>query len=146
MEVSNLLNFLKSGVVDSHIYSIFGLALRPKGGAVVPMEIMVQVPLVPILSLEDGVEYFIIPMLIGMDIGMDMSMPVFLIQRGVPLVNPLPDVASAKISFTAGISSVCGANLLFRFVGIGNIETSPMVRQLNIFLSEIPLLLSVTVS
>ena len=37
IEVSNLLDFLKSGVVDCHISSISGLTLSPQGGAVVPI-------------------------------------------------------------------------------------------------------------
>ena len=58
MEVSNLLEFLKSGVVDDHISSIFGITLRSQGGAVVSMVIMVMVPLVMVPSLESGVEVY----------------------------------------------------------------------------------------
>ena len=60
MKVSNLLDFLRSGVADCHILSIFGLTLRPQGAAVIPTEILVPVPLVPSLSLEAGVEDLLI--------------------------------------------------------------------------------------
>ena len=62
MEVSNLLDFLKSGVADCRISSIFGITLRPQGGEVVPMGILFPVPLVPVLLLENGVEDFLIPL------------------------------------------------------------------------------------
>ena len=60
VEVSNLLNFLKSGVSDSHISSISGITLRPQVGSVASMEILVPVPLVPEPSLESGVEDLLI--------------------------------------------------------------------------------------
>ena len=62
MEVSNVLDFLKYGVADCRILSIYGLVLRPQGGEVVPMGILVAVPLVPLLSLEAGVEDLLIPL------------------------------------------------------------------------------------
>ena len=61
IEVSNLLDFLKYGVTDCRILSIFGLALRQQGGALVPMLILVMLPMVPVLSLEAEVEDFLIP-------------------------------------------------------------------------------------
>ena len=62
MEVSNLLEILKYGVMDFHIRSIFRLALSPHGGVIFPMEIMVTVSLVPVLSMENGVEHLLIPL------------------------------------------------------------------------------------
>ena len=62
MEVSNLLDFLKYEVADFRILSIFGLTLRPQSGAVVPMGILIPVPLVPLPSLEAGVENLLIPL------------------------------------------------------------------------------------
>ena len=62
MEVSSLLEFIKSGVEDFRIPSIFGLMLRPQGGAVVTMRILFLVTLVPVLSLEDCVEGFLSPL------------------------------------------------------------------------------------
>ena len=61
MEVSIFLDFLKSGVGYCHISSISGLALKPYGGSVVLMGILVPVPLVLILSLKYGASDFIIP-------------------------------------------------------------------------------------
>ena len=60
--MSNLLDFIKPGVTDFFLSSIFGLALRHQGGAVVTTGILVPVPLVPVLSLESGVEDFLIPL------------------------------------------------------------------------------------
>ena len=51
MEVSNLLDFLKFGVVDCRVLTIFGLTLIPQVGSVVPMGILFPLPLVPLLSL-----------------------------------------------------------------------------------------------
>ena len=51
MEVSNLLDFLKSGVLDFCVLTIFGLTLIPQVGSVVPMGILFPLPLVPLLSL-----------------------------------------------------------------------------------------------
>ena len=76
---------------------------------------------------------------------MDMSTPVLLVCRGVVLVHMLPGVASAKISFTAGISSVCAVSLTVGLLGGCKKETSPMVRPLNNVLSKTSLLVKVTV-
>ena len=65
MEVSNLLDFLKYGVADCCILSIYGITLRPQGGIEAPMEILVLIPLVTELSLESRVEYLLIPLWIG---------------------------------------------------------------------------------
>ena len=50
---------------------------------------------------------------------MDTSKPVFLIQRRDLIVHALPNVASAKVSFTAGVSSVYGVSLIVRVIGRG---------------------------
>ena len=73
------MDLLKYGVGDCRILSIVGLMLSPKGGALVPMEILVPVPLVPALSLETRVVYFLIPQSIGVENGVDQSIPVLLI-------------------------------------------------------------------
>ena len=65
MEVSNLLDFFKYGVVDCRLLSISRLMLRPQRGAVAPMKFLVMVPLVPALSLKVGVGDFLIPLSIG---------------------------------------------------------------------------------
>ena len=65
MEVSNLLDSLKSWVADCRILSICGLTLRTQVRKVVPLGILVPVPLVLLLSLGAGVEYFLIPLQIG---------------------------------------------------------------------------------
>ena len=44
MEVSNLLEFIKSRVADFRILSNSGIMLRPQGWEVAPMEILVLVP------------------------------------------------------------------------------------------------------
>ena len=62
MEVSNLLDFIKYELADFRILSIFGLALRPQGGSVVQLGILVPVPLVPLMSLEAVLEYLLIPL------------------------------------------------------------------------------------
>ena len=93
-----------------------------------------------VLSLESGVEDLLIPLLIGVGIGIDLSTPVLLIRRGVLLVNTFPNIASANVSFNAGVISVCGFSLVVEFIGGGKIETSPMVRKLNNFWSKIMLL------
>ena len=62
MEVSNLLDFPKYGVLDCRISSIFAFTLRPQVGAVVPMAILDLVTLVISLSPESGVEGFLIPL------------------------------------------------------------------------------------
>ena len=61
MAASNLLDFLKSGVADFHILSIFGLMLRPQCGALVWSQFIMGI-LVLVLSLEVGLEYSLIPM------------------------------------------------------------------------------------
>ena len=61
MEVSNLLKYTRSGVADFCIFPILGITLRPYGGAVV-VSLVPMVILVQLLSLEDGVEYLLIPL------------------------------------------------------------------------------------
>ena len=133
IEASNLLDFLKYGVADCYKSSTYELTLRPQFGAVPPMETLFLVTLVPSLSLESGLEYFLIPLWIGLEIGMDPSMPVLMIRRGVMLIHALIDVAFTNISCTTGFISVCGVSLIVRLVGGGKTETSPMVRPLNMF-------------
>ena len=77
---------------------------------------------------------------------MDLPTPVLLILRGVLLVHVLPDVASAKISFTAGVISVYGVSLIVRFVDRGKTGTSPMVQTLYNFWSKTLFLVWVNVS
>ena len=92
--------------------------------------------LLPMLSLEAGGGFLLIPLLIGVEIGVDLSTPVLMILRGVLLVHVLLDDASAMISFTSGISSVRGASSIapiLWFVRGCKTETSPIVRPLNIF-------------
>ena len=140
MEVSNLLDFLKSGVGDCRILSTFYFMLRPQGGSLVPMGIMV-----PVLSLESGLENLLIPVWIGVEIGMDPSTPVLIIHHRVLLVHSLPGIDLAKISSTLGVSSVCDVSLIVDFVSRSKTETSPMIRQ-HIFLSMIQLVVWVTLS
>ena len=109
--------------------------LRPQGESVVASIVTMGI-LVLLLSLEAGVKYFLIPQLIGVENGMDLSTPVLMIHCEVLLVQALPNVASVNISFTAGVSSICGVILITEilgFVGGGKTETSSMVRQLNNF-------------
>ena len=146
LEVYNLLDFLKYWVADCHKFSISRLMLRPQSGSVAPMKIVVLVPLFLALSLESGVKYLLITLSIVLDIGMDISTPLLMIHWSVLIVHTLPDVASAKISFTAGVSSVCGVSLNVVFLGGGTTKNYLMVRQLNNLWSRIPLLVWVTVS
>ena len=114
---------------------IFGIALRPQGGAavlsLVPMGILVT-----LMSLEGGVESFLIPLLSRVEIKMDPAIQVLLICRGVLFVYALPNITSANVSFIAGDISICGVVLITEilgFVGRGKIDTSPMVQSLNNF-------------
>ena len=61
MEVSNLLDFPKYGVLDCRISSIFAFTLRPQVGAVVVLIVLIRIP-VTLLLLEDGVEDLLIPL------------------------------------------------------------------------------------
>ena len=146
MEVSNILDFIKSGVEDCRISSIFGLMLGPQGGAVASIETLVPGPLFPALSLEAAREYLLILLWIGVEIGMDPSTQVLLIFHGVLLVHELSVVVPAKISFTIGVSRICDISLIVRFILRGKADTSTMVRPLNNFWSKITLPVWVTVS
>ena len=88
------------------ISSISRLTLSPQGGELFPMVILITVTLVPVLSLEAGLEDLLIPLSIGVEIGIDPSTPVLLICRRVLLVHVLPKGTSTKIYITAGINSV----------------------------------------
>ena len=134
MEVSNLLDLLRSGVADCLLLQIYRTTLRPQGGAVVPM--------IPIIS---GEEVSLIPQACPMFPEVVPLTPVLLICRGVLLVYTLLDVVSAKIFFTVGVIRVCGASTI-GFTGRVWTGTSPMVRKLNNFPSKITLLVWVTVS
>ena len=140
MEVSNLLEFLKSGVADFRVSSIFGFKLRPKDGPVLPMVFLVLVPLVPLLTLKASVEDLLSLLQIGVKIRMDLSTPVLLIRRKVILVHALHGVTLTKIFSIEGVRSVCGVSIVVRFISGGKAETSMMVRQLNNFWFKIPLL------
>ena len=65
--------------------------------------------------------------------------PVLLTCRGIRLVHAFPDVAYAKIIFTANVISICGASTI-GFSGGGKAENFPMVPQLNNVLYKIALL------
>ena len=65
MKVSNYLDFIKYGVVDCHILSTSLLTLNTQGGEVVKMETLLPLLLVPLLSMESGVEYFLITLSTG---------------------------------------------------------------------------------
>ena len=141
MEVSNLLDPLKSGVEDFRISSISEITFRSQGGAVVPMGILVPVPLGPLMSLETGVEYFshsTMSWIVNWD-GYVNTSPTNS-PRDVLLVHALPEVSSAKLSITAGVRSICVVSIIVRFVSRGNTETSLMFQQLNNVLSKILLL------
>ena len=134
MELSNLLDFLRSRVADWLLLLISGITLRPHGGAVVPM-----------ITIISGEEVSLIIQACPILHGVVTLTPVLLICRGVLLVYTLLDVASEKIFFTIGVISVCGS-IKIGFTGRVWTGTSPMVRQLNTFTSKITLLVWVTVS
>ena len=58
--------------------------------------------------------------------------PILLTCHRIRLVHALTDVVYAKIIFTAGVISVCGASVIGLSYG-GKAETFPMVLQLNKF-------------
>ena len=148
MEVSNLLECMRSGVMGWILFLTLGLQIASAGGTVVVLLGPMQI-LVPVLSLKYGVEVLIIPLWIGMEIGMYTSTPVLVIQCVVLFFHALSNITSVKISCTAGISSICGASSItstIGFVSRGKTETSTMVQKLNHFWSKIPLLVWVTVS
>ena len=134
MEVSNLLDFMRSGEVDCRLFPISGIMLRPQGEA-----------LVPIIPIRYGEEVSLIPQSWPMFPGLVLLTPVLLTCRSVLLVHAFPDAASANISFDAGAISVYGTSTI-GFVGGGWTGTSLMVRQVNTFSSKILLLVWVTVS
>ena len=134
MEVSNLLGFLIFGEVDCRVFPISRIMLRPQGGSVVP-----------IIPIRSGEEFSLIPQSWPMFPGVVLSTPILLTCHSVLLVHMFPDVASAKISFTAGIRSVYGVREI-GFAGEGWKGTSLMVSQLNEFSSKIPFFVWINLS
>ena len=134
MEVSNSLEFIKSGIAGCLLLPISGLTLRPQGGAVVPI--------IPIRVWE---EVLLISQAWTIFPGVVPLTPFLLTWWGVLLVHALPNVSSVNIFFAAGVIGICGASTIV-FSSGGWIETSPMVRPLNKFWSKILLLMWVTVS
>ena len=134
MEVSNLLEYLRYGEVDWRISPISWNTLRPQVGA-----------LVTTIPIRSGEEVSLILQARPMFTGVVPSNTVLLTFCGVLLVHLLPGVASAEILFAAGIIRICGASTI-RFDGGGWTWTSLIFRYLNNFLSNILLLVWVSVS
>ena len=61
MEVSNLLESLRFGVPDFHLFSIPGI-MRSSAGEAVLVMLVPMVILVPVISLEAGMEVLLIPL------------------------------------------------------------------------------------
>ena len=147
MKVSNLSKFLRFWVADCRLFPIPGIMRSPASEAVMLPRVQMLI-LVPVLSLDSRLEVLLIPLWIWVENGVDPSTPVLLIRCRVLFIHALPNVASANISCTSGISSVCGASsiaAILDFVRVDKTETSLMVPK-QWFWSIIPLLVWVTVS
>ena len=78
MAVSNIMDFLKYGVADYRISSIFGLPLRSQSGAVAVIVVPVGI-LVPLLSLKVRLEVSIIPLILVPLLSQESGVGYFLI-------------------------------------------------------------------
>ena len=144
MEVSKWSESLRFGVADCLLFPIPRLKIASVGGAVLLLLVTMKI-LVPALSLEAGVQVFIITLWSWVEIGMDMLMSVLINCPQVLFVHAFSAAASTNIYCTTVVRNICGTISITSipgFVGGGKTETSLMVRQLNKFWSKIPLLVS----
>ena len=128
MEVSNLLDYLRSGEIDCRISPISWLMLRPQCGAVDPM-----------IPIRYGEEVSMIPQARPMFLGVIPLAPILINFHCARLVHAFTDAVYAEIFIIIGVISIYGTSTIV-FASRDEAETFTLVLQLNQFSSKIPLL------